>query len=356
MTNPLFTQINAILDQLGEGASVDEVEYALRDYGKREILVVVADRGLAAGGEGGGSLPEEWTVTDGALLMEPTDPTDVPLRIELPVGAAGEGGDALQVWGETGVHQPVNVSTYGVLTLRADVIDDSNGGGSLVLRNAAGTVKHRLEADNGSGAARAGFFGANLTTQPVAPESAQDIADALGSLGLVAPGGTVGGGSLPEGSYLPTAIPDDVTVDDETYTSPIGSGTLTTLVFPASAGALAFAIEGDDYPRVVFGSDPTDAFLYLSDGTYDPSSGAAIYLQGDTLVVQGKGAGGLDTPGSFNASSLGPRPHYVTVIHAPPDPASTYVTPLLFDDTGTTGGVWAWTGAVYQQVTVNGSV
>ncbi len=39
--------------------------------------------------------------------------------------------------------------------------------------------------------------------------------------------------------------------------------------------------------------------------------------------------------------------HWVTVVHAPP---TTFVTPLMFDDTGTTGGLYAWTGSAYQKV------
>jgi hypothetical protein len=57
-------EINAILDDLGGGASYDQVEYALRDYEKREVLDVLVDRSLSAAG--GGSV----TVTDGTTTVE----------------------------------------------------------------------------------------------------------------------------------------------------------------------------------------------------------------------------------------------------------------------------------------------
>ena len=37
----------------------------------------------------------------------------------------------------------------------------------------------------------------------------------------------------------------------------------------------------------------------------------------------------------------------VTVIHAAP---TTYVTALMFDDTASTGGLYAWTGSAYTKV------
>jgi hypothetical protein len=38
---------------------------------------------------------------------------------------------------------------------------------------------------------------------------------------------------------------------------------------------------------------------------------------------------------------------YVTVIHAPP---TVFVTALMFDDTASTGGLYAWTGSAYTKV------
>ena len=47
------------------------------------------------------------------------------------------------------------------------------------------------------------------------------------------------------------------------------------------------------------------------------------------------------------ATSLPAAGVYVTVVHAAP---TTYVSPLMFDDTATTGGLYAWTGSAYQKV------
>jgi len=38
---------------------------------------------------------------------------------------------------------------------------------------------------------------------------------------------------------------------------------------------------------------------------------------------------------------------YVTVVHAAP---TTFVTALMFDDTASTGGLYAWTGSAYTKV------
>lgn len=37
----------------------------------------------------------------------------------------------------------------------------------------------------------------------------------------------------------------------------------------------------------------------------------------------------------------------ISVIHAPP---TTFVKPLMFDDTGSTGGLYAWSGSAYVKV------
>lgn len=49
-------------------------------------------------------------------------------------------------------------------------------------------------------------------------------------------------------------------------------------------------------------------------------------------------------PASTSAAS------YVTVGAADPSPLTTFVTPLVFNTTGTSGGLWAWTGTTYTKV------
>lgn len=93
------------------------------------------------------------------------------------------------------------------------------------------------------------------------------------------------------GSSLPTAAPIGVTVDTTTYDDNVsGSGKLTTLVFPneESVAALAFAIDGDDYPRLIFTADPTDwGTIMLGDGNTDPTDGGPLIglIAGDGGLV-----------------------------------------------------------------------
>lgn len=56
--------INAILDNLGAGGTYEQFEYALRDYGQRELISVLADR-AAAGGGGAAPDPDKWVMYSG---------------------------------------------------------------------------------------------------------------------------------------------------------------------------------------------------------------------------------------------------------------------------------------------------
>lgn len=79
------------------------------------------------------------------------------------------------------------------------------------------------------------------------------------------------------GSLVPVADATGVTVDNTTYDDTIkGSGKLTTLVFPADAGALAIALAGDAFPRWVLGADPNNFGLCAGVGTADPTQSAAV--------------------------------------------------------------------------------
>ncbi len=105
------------------------------------------------------------------------------------------------------------------------------------------------------------------------------------------------------GTVLPVADSTGVTVDTTTYDNPItGSGKLTTLVFPQSTAALAIAIEGDSFPRVLLGSDPTDGdFVGLGDGTFSPSGLSADRV--DAYIFQNNdGSYGLGFGGNNGAA------------------------------------------------------
>ncbi len=73
---------------------------------------------------------------------------------------------------------------------------------------------------------------------------------------------------------------------------------------------------------------------------------------GSTYPVFITDANGHETLGSsitFTDAAVQPGGDsaIVTDVAAPP---STFVTPLVFDHTGTTGGLYAWTGSAYIQV------
>lgn len=100
------------------------------------------------------------------------------------------------------------------------------------------------------------------------------------------------------GEGLPVADAAGMTVDTTTYDNPItGDGKVTTLVFAADTTVLALAIEGDAYPRVLFGADPDGyGVVMFGDGTINPTQGAGLSLSvvgtRQDLVLRGSGAGG----------------------------------------------------------------
>jgi hypothetical protein len=104
-------------------------------------------------------------------------------------------------------------------------------------------------------------------------------------------GGGGGGGNTTaqvaaSGKVLPVADATGVTVDTTTYDDTIkGSGKLTTLVFPAAQGAVAFAIAGDAFPRWLLASDDTYGILF-GDGTSDPVNNNSVMAYLDNNTVQ----------------------------------------------------------------------
>lgn len=70
-------EINAILDDLGGGASYDQVEYALRDYEKREVLDVLADRSLSVSAVETPVLSTRVALTDAQIKALPTTPIEL---------------------------------------------------------------------------------------------------------------------------------------------------------------------------------------------------------------------------------------------------------------------------------------
>jgi hypothetical protein len=77
-----YDEINAILDSLGEAATVEQIEYALRDHIGREVLAVLADRAESAGA---GSITE---ITSDDASVTITDPTGPVVDLSAGGGAA----------------------------------------------------------------------------------------------------------------------------------------------------------------------------------------------------------------------------------------------------------------------------
>lgn len=99
------------------------------------------------------------------------------------------------------------------------------------------------------------------------------------------------------GKLLPVADATGVTVDTTTYNDTIkGSGKLTTLVFPASQGALAIALAGDAFPRWVMDADASDFGITFGDGTFDcAQTGGTVGWRGfaaqQPIIGSGNGSG-----------------------------------------------------------------
>ena len=108
------------------------------------------------------------------------------------------------------------------------------------------------------------------------------------------------------------------------------------------------------------------AALFLSDvlGVNGSGNGLAWTTSGvdgdQTLIVQTGGsgtplngtiqdaAGNMTMPGQIDAAALGPTIPYVTVQTGAP--AGPYQTPLVFDTTAVTGGLYGWDGSAYQKI------
>ena len=85
---------------------------------------------------------------------------------------------------------------------------------------------------------------------------------------------------------VPIANPTGITYGAETPDTISGADSATWIEFPTSAPngdatAVAWGLQGDDFPRVVFGADPTDiGAVAMGDGTFDPAlSGAFLGVQ-----------------------------------------------------------------------------
>lgn len=115
--------------------------------------------------------------------------------------------------------------------------------------------------------------------------------DTSRDVGYVGPSAGGGGGVSPMAAAFTTEEIDD----------PIGGGTMTAIIFPAEQTALAIKMAGDDYPRIILGSDSSDGIV-MGDGTFDPygASGAFVGF-GAGLRLQSPAANPTEVKGGFRA-------------------------------------------------------
>jgi hypothetical protein len=148
------------------------------------------------------------------LTIQQPDPDEVSLIVQPPVGNVDGAFDVLYVMAEGGSYPMLTYDATGGLQLRGP-LDQSDGGAGLVVMKSDQSQVFRVIADNGSGFARVnilghtagggfsfwddsgtvsmGMFGASPAQQTTLPNNAtiQDLATAIGSLGIVAPGPTM---------------------------------------------------------------------------------------------------------------------------------------------------------------------
>lgn len=128
----------------------------------------------AGGGEG--------TLQLGTMIFD--DSADGTLTIQAPAGQEDSGNLLIWVRGE----QPndlLELDPYGQLTLGGAVIDPTNGGASLAIKNGAGQTMFRFQANDGSGGQgvpKAAFFGGSLVVQPAPIADATDPASTMARL------------------------------------------------------------------------------------------------------------------------------------------------------------------------------
>lgn len=106
-----------------------------------------------------------------------------------------------------------------------------------------------------------------------------------------------------------------------------GGGAATPPFHAAPTGTTAIMVDSPDGdPIIGFDADAPaiDAFYDWDFGGHD-----------------------IANAGTVNGNALGPAFTYVTDTDAAP---TTYVTPLVFDHTALTGGLYAWDGSAYVQV------
>lgn len=140
-----YEDISALLDSLGESATVEEVEYALRDHIAREVIAVLADRAAAGGAFDGG------TIADPLAIGPITDFSD-PLTIDSDDAGFGahtilDASGTFQITGTGGSTSRIEAkddqsSEYARLDSEKGVdVKNSRSGGGLTVRASDSSVK-----------------------------------------------------------------------------------------------------------------------------------------------------------------------------------------------------------------------
>lgn len=137
----------------------------------------------------------------------------------------------------------------------------SSGFSTVTSAVGDGEAYARIVLDNSGGDADVYAFSLSLFTVP-ALESSNS------------------GGSAPStDTDWPIANPTGSTVVTQTPDWITGLNSATWVQFPAVASGLAYGLAGDDFPRIIFPTDPTYAVFFVGDGTFNPlESGAEFFL------------------------------------------------------------------------------
>lgn len=203
-----------------------------------------------------------------------------------------------------------------------------------------------------------GTTGSTGATGTTGSTGATGVTGSTGATGATGPTGPSGGGGWPTytGSGSPVGVVSAAAVG-ETYADTT-NGAAWVASATGSAGWISLGgFTGDVFPGVQLDAQATPAWeVYdtvaggLGFGVASAARGASLYPSAFTFnnELDDGNSGNAQFAAQVDAGSLGPTIPYVTLQAGAP--AGPYQTPLVFDTTLVTGGLYGWDGSAYQQV------
>lgn len=138
------------------------------------------------------------------------------------------------------------------------------------------------------------------------------------------------------------------------FTDPDNQPAGTNQPFKPASGDVVVIVENADGDTVYDYDDDSGKHEFTGDVSVAGSGGITVTDGGGVTAAsfQATPADPGDTVfegggGTIDDFILGQTVSYVTDVAAPP---TVFVTPLVFDHTAVTGGLYAWTGSAYLQV------